>query len=68
MPIDRRSVVDRTALAYHQRKPHPQAKRGPHKWTGRILHYPYCSECGLIRLSNDTTRACIAWGCWHMPD
>jgi hypothetical protein len=68
MPIDRRAVVDKTAVAYHQRRPHPQAKRGPHKWTGRALHYSYCSECGLIKLNNDTTRECVSWGCWHMPD
>lgn len=33
-----------------------QIKRGPHEFTKRVLHWPYCARCGLVLLKNETTR------------
>ncbi len=30
--------------------------RGPHRFTKRILHWPYCAGCGLVALKNEATR------------
>lgn len=40
-------------------------RRGPHKFTRRILHWPYCAGCGLVLLRNEPTakaaRAQCQW-------
>ncbi len=38
-------------------------KRGPHQMTKRILHWPYCSRCGLMALKNDASRAALKREC-----
>jgi hypothetical protein len=34
-----------------QKKPKPE----PHNFSHRVLHWPCCAKCGLIKLKNDTT-------------
>lgn len=31
-------------------------KRVPHKFNKTICHWPYCSQCGLIRLRNKASQ------------
>jgi hypothetical protein len=31
-------------------------RRGPHSYTRKIRHWPFCSRCGLILLRNDATE------------
>lgn len=41
-------------------------RAGAHQMTKKILHWPYCARCGLVRLNNDVTRRalrkeCVTW-------
>jgi hypothetical protein len=38
-------------------------RSGPHRFTGRILHWAYCSRCGLVLLKNDVSRKAAAKFC-----
>lgn len=38
-------------------------RTGPHKMNKRILHWPYCSQCGLIALKNKVTRKALKKPC-----
>lgn len=33
-----------------------QRTTGQHAFTKKVLHWPYCSRCGLLALKNETTR------------
>ena len=41
---------------------------GPHDFTCRVLHWPYCKHCGLMRLRNDATRRAEAKPCIRLED
>lgn len=38
-------------------------RNGPHKLTARVLHWAYCTQCGLLALRNDATRAALRRPC-----
>jgi hypothetical protein len=38
-------------------------KRGPHQFTRKILHWPYCARCGLMALKNDVSRRAAKQPC-----
>jgi len=40
-----------------------QPKQQPHHFTQKVLHWPYCSGCGLIKLKNDTTEKAAQQPC-----
>lgn len=31
-------------------------RTGPHSFARKLLHWPFCSRCGLLLLKNDVTR------------
>lgn len=35
----------------------------PHNFNRKMLHWLYCSQCGLVRLKNDVTEAAVKKGC-----
>ncbi len=43
-------------------------RRGPHQFTKRILHWPYCARCGLVCLKNDVSRAAMKSQCTWVED
>lgn len=43
-------------------------RRGPHAFTRRILHWAYCSKCGLVLLKNDVSRRAAKQQCEWMED
>lgn len=30
--------------------------KGPHRFTKKVCHWPYCARCGLVLLKNEVTR------------
>ena len=34
----------------------PKTKKVPHEFTRRVLHWPYCKYCGLVKLNNAASR------------
>lgn len=42
-------------------------RTGPHRLTGRMLHWPYCIQCGRVALKNEATRRDLAKPCrWEV--
>lgn len=35
----------------------------PHAFTRRVLHWPYCANCGLVKMRNDFSLWAQAQGC-----
>lgn len=31
-------------------------RRGPHAYTRKVLHWPFCARCGLVLLRNEATE------------
>lgn len=40
-------------------------RTGPHNMKGKVLHWPYCGNCGLLALKNDVSRAALRSLCRH---
>ena len=40
----------------------------PHEFTGRVLHWPYCTGCGLVALKNEPTNKRMKQSCESMED
>lgn len=40
-----------------------QLRRGPHQFTRKIMHWPYCARCGLVRLKNAASQKAAAAQC-----
>lgn len=38
-------------------------KAGPHNMKGRIHHWPYCTNCGLVALKNKVSRKALKAKC-----
>ena len=38
-------------------------RTGPHRFTERVCHWPYCSRCGLVLLRNDVSRRAAGQPC-----
>lgn len=38
-------------------------RTGNHNMSKRIIHWPYCSNCGLVALKNDVTRKALKAKC-----
>jgi hypothetical protein len=43
-------------------------RRGSHNMSGKVLHWRYCRNCGLIALKNDVSRKAIAKQCEWLED
>jgi hypothetical protein len=43
-------------------------RRGPHHLEGKILHWRFCTRCGLMNLKNDATRAALKKQCEWIED
>lgn len=39
------------------------SEKGKHDFRGRICHWVYCRNCGLVALRNETTQRRIAQRC-----
>lgn len=59
-----------TPIRWIQWDPSSKAKlrRGPHSMTKKILHWAYCSRCGLVALKNDATRRALRAECVTLED
>lgn len=38
-------------------------RTGPHKFNRKVMHWPYCSCCGLVMLKNKATVQAVRAGC-----
>lgn len=38
-------------------------KHTPHVMTGKVCHWRYCKNCGLVELKNDVTRQRLRQRC-----
>lgn len=43
-------------------------RRGPHAFTRRIRHWPFCARCGLVLLKNRATAAAAKAACETLED
>ncbi len=42
--------------------------RGPHAFTERLLHWPFCKHCGLLLLKNEATKRAARAACVRLED
>ncbi len=40
-----------------------KTRRGAHSMTRPLMHWRYCSHCGLLNLKNDATRRALRQPC-----